>query len=227
MLSLLSLSCGLAVRAAEPPPADLKPDMMTHYDQVSRARDALVRGDLRAFRNQVADLAERLPLTGLPGEARPFEPTLVSALLRAQAADSIPEAAERLGEIAAACGACHKQMRVAFPISESAEPPQAEVMRRHAWAVDQLWQGLVGDSDEAMERGYMLLSETQLYAPGSEHSDPMVLELQLRVHDEAASMLREGQDRDARSASYGRMLGTCSQCHALTGGGPGEGQKDL
>ncbi len=226
MLLLLSLSCWSPVDASEPA-SELKPEMMTHYDQVARARDALVRGDLQAYRNNVASLAERLPLDTLPEEARPFEPTLVSALLRAQAADSIPQAAERLGSVAAACGGCHKQMRVELPVSESAEPPQDQVMRRHAWAVDQLWQGVIGNSDAAMERGYMLLSETPLYTDVTEQPDPMVLELQLRVHDEAASMLRKEADRDARAAAYGRMLGTCSQCHALTGGGPSKGQKEL
>lgn len=226
MLLLLSLSCGGPVDAAEPSAA-LKPDMLTHYDQVANARDALVRGDLQAFRNHIGDLAERVPLKQLPEEARPFEPVLVSALLRAQAADSVPQAAERLAEVAGACGSCHKQMRVELPVAESTEPGEEEVMKRHAWAIDQLWQGVIGNSDSSMERGYMMLSETPLYSDLSEQPDPMVLELQLRVHDEAASMLRKEADRDARAAAYGRMLGTCSQCHALTGGGPSKGQKEL
>jgi hypothetical protein len=90
-------------------------------------------------------------------------------------------------------------------------------MARHHWALDAMWQGLIGPSKEAWIIGAEALAEAPLIpevlAPGQ--SVPTEIgQLAARVHTLG------NEARDVSDASgipgqiYGELLTTCETCHA-------------
>jgi hypothetical protein len=96
-------------------------------------------------------------------------------------------------------------------------------MRRHQWAAERLWDGLVVPSDEAWKWGATSLSEAPLapeqLTPGKSPV-PKVGELAQAVHA-IARQATEVERVDVRADLYGDVLATCAECHQWLGGGPG------
>jgi len=98
-------------------------------------------------------------------------------------------------------------------------------MQRHQWAMDRLWEGLIGPSDAAWNRGTAMLSEEPLHAAdvsaGVTADEADALESIAReIHELGAAGARLTGLND-RSQVYGRILGLCADCHTRVGRGPG------
>jgi cytochrome c553 len=197
--------------------------MGEHHAEVQAARDAVIAGDLQAGKKALEGLKKRLPLAAVSGSAQaPLELAVTATV----GADDLDGFARGLGEVAAACGTCHRASGARPPGDAGSRPPiggdLASQMVLHRWAMVRLWDGLVAadegvmaDASTALAAAPMVPSGTPLDSPVS----PEATALEVRVHDLAARAVR-APDLRAKGRAVGEMLSTCHQCHLLTSGGP-------
>jgi cytochrome c553 len=142
-------------------------------------------------------------------------------------AQDLGSAAEAVSKIAESCGNCHlvTDINLAFGYDRKPREDLEDVvthMQRHQWAVDRMWEGLVGPSDSSWNRGTDMLIDAPL--PPSDVTTAMdnVAEINAiarRVHA-LGGIGTETITPDARSKLYAEVLGLCGSCHTLLGRGP-------
>lgn len=199
--------------------------MHEHLVRLTDVKTALLIGDLDEARGPARWLVEHEPPASIP----PMYQSFVFAM-RDHAADvliapDVEAAAKGMATIATDCAACHTAMAVNLRFGFDEEPPSwsdlQSHMQRHQWAVDRLWEGLIGPSDASWARGIRMLAEAPLkgtennWGEAQQEGDALAH----RVHDlgvEAAAALTP----EARSDVYGEIIATCAACHAETDGGP-------
>ena len=186
--------------------------MEWHYEDLGAARDAVVQGDLAAYHEAMQLLGERTPVPTLDlGQDE-----LVERIRQARKAETIPDAGQQIGHVVAACASCHSRQGVTPRVDERGDPPaDDQVMARHAWGVEAIFDGMVLGDVSAIERGALVLDFTPTVVMGGEADA-----LQDTLHDHASDVARVGATYDERGEAYGELLGTCASCHAHTGGGP-------
>ncbi len=148
-----------------------------------------------------------------------------AAAVRARAAElasarDVADACRREAKLAAACADCHVDAGV---LPEFAPPPHAPPdqptvrsrMVRHLWASDRMWEGMVGDSDEAWRAGLDVLAATPL--PFGNHGDERP-ELAQRLQQLARSAKQTSATDQLRDRAHwnGEILATCASCHAAS-----------
>lgn len=207
----------LAACAGRPDPEMASPThMYAHYEQVGEIRSAVVAGDIDATRGPARWLASH--------KGDQFQADAEPALekMRAEgrvilAQHEVTDIARSVGRMGAACGTCHQvthggpRVTVGNPPSASTAP--AEHMSRHAWAMDRLWDGLVGPSDGAWTAGAAALSGASLDF-GTGPVPPQADQLAEKVH-ELGRAARDARDETARAEVYGQLLQTCALCHSV------------
>ncbi len=196
--------------------------MDQHFEQVLQIRDAVIAGDLQQARAPAAWLAEH---GGPPISPTSWEPYRVELrrIAKGLSDGATPaEAAKRTAEMAAICGLCHRAAGVPLErdmpaLVEELNSGTVQLMKRHRWAVDRLWEGLVGPSDVAWAVGASVLADAALETSDVANDgpiDPRRFELVEKLHrlgDSAPRAKRPGE----RAALLGELLGTCSGCHRL------------
>ncbi len=196
--------------------------MEGHYTSAILAHDALIQGDLDAFRARLADLDTHELPPNSPDLWKPFDAQLHAAARRAGKATDLTTAANALASVALACGTCHQNIVVGPvypvpPLNEQAQPLKAE-MRDHQWATLMLWDGVTGPSAYAWDRGSRELAKARFFGDGrsvDEADDSLVQrEAALRGLGEEAQATTA---LPARAMLYGRMLATCGGCHRAVG----------
>ena len=181
------------------PPSIAKSEMVRfhmnrHFDDLRAVEHFLVAGKLAeakalTFLLMQADLAPGMQQWNVDSER-------VSAAARGlMSARTIEQACRGEARIASACMDCHRHTQnvhifAAPPGVPSSEPTIAARMERHQWAVDRLWEGIVGAED-----GSPLASHLQDVA-------------QHAFDAEATTAIRD------RATAYGDILVTCSACHS-------------
>ena len=96
-------------------------------------------------------------------------------------------------------------------------------MRRHLWAVNRMWEGLIAPSDSAWKGGSEVLAAVRVKASDitrAPSEEPQVSYLIQRLREIGAAG-SETTSRETRSELYGELLSLCADCHSWTGGGPG------
>ena len=200
--------------------------MKQHDQQGLAIRDAIVRGDLAAAKDEATVLLFMNP-EGSPRDAwTQHLSTMNAAAAWLGSAPSLEAAAQALGPLAKTCGDCHSDLKRPFqPLTAPAE--QAAGVRpkmvRHEWAASRMWDGLVVPSDDAWMAGARVLSEeplsSELLTPGKSPV-PRVGALEQSVHD-LGRQAETTRSADGRAQLYGEIAQTCSECHRWLGGGPG------
>ena len=202
-----------------------KLDMLSRHARAIEARDALVKGDLRAARSAMADLASG-QLDGLPPGLRASAEKVGRAAREASQAPTLEVAAQALGRVAAACADCHTAAGKApeYPRAYQPDdfPDPVSHMWRHQWAADRMWEGLSGPWEVAWQAGAAQLKEPAL-KPATfgvvETEWTRYGKLAERVHALGDSATK-ANDPSARAATFGRLLATCGTCHSALGKGP-------
>jgi cytochrome c553 len=235
--SLLVLGCGRAEPEPAPAPtsgaetpsrttpargesADIRDYMASHFVIALFAHDRLVEGDLAAIREPLTEFAAYRYDDVAPGSWLPWLARIQEAARIASQAREIEPAATAIAAIARDCGGCHEAhgKGPARPqaVSQPAEPKSETVpdrMRRHAWAIDEMWEGLVFPSDAAWQAGAdAMASGTADFAPG-ESSDETFAALLAELRTLGAQA-REASSAAARAESYAALLTRCAACHA-------------
>ena len=200
------------------PPSIAKSEMVRfhmnrHFDDLRAVEHFLVAGKLAeakalTFLLMQADLAPGMQQWNVDSER-------VSAAARGlMSARTIEQACRGEARIASACMDCHRHTQnvhifAAPPGVPSSEPTIAARMERHQWAVDRLWEGIVGAEDGSWHMGLEVLATTPMpfatNAPLASHLQDVA---QHAFDAEATTAIRD------RATAYGDILVTCSACHS-------------
>lgn len=199
------------------------PAMHRNLSRTVDIQTGVILGDLEQAQAAAEWLLSRQDQSSFPPNAKAFEDGMVEHASAISSAADIRTAAVHTGRLAATCGSCHQATGggPSFVVGTEARAgdSQESLMIRHLWAVDRMWEGLVGPSEEAWRAGARALAETQpilakeLRASGSiQRLEGLLGEVNLLAHEALeVSGLAE------RADVYGRMLATCYRCHAPTG----------
>ena len=227
LAGVLVCACLATWLATESPAQEpgLAAHMQEHLRRITQIRTEVIRGDLDGLRRPATWLAEHEPS---PEASILYVPFILSMQEHASAilgAANVREAAADVSAIATDCANCHIASEVTVDFDNADEPPawsdMTSHMQRHQWAIDRLWEGLIGPSDVSWSRGIRMLAEAPLHGTEAawDGADADGDAMARRVHElgrEAATALLP----HARAAIHGEMLGVCADCHTQTGGGP-------
>jgi len=228
-LCLLAFA-GCAIADASPatlPPDDAPPSrpagttrlrMRDHFDGLREIERSLVRGDLDHARERATRIAFDRADRELPSWA-PYIARMQAAASTLSQAMTVGDGCRAAAQLAAECAACHAASG-AMPEPTLAPLPRdgatlAERMARHQWAVDRLWEGVIGASDTAWRQGLAVLAASPLPA-ATISTDP---ERQGAIKKNARSLQRQARYAQtvtapaARARVYAQLLMTCSGCH--------------
>jgi cytochrome c553 len=195
--------------------------MDEHFNRAAELRDAVVEARLDQAAEPARWLAGHAALPDLPDSWAPYLDSLRQAAARAADATDVPAAAVATAQVAEACGMCHSALG-AHPASniEGALPEGGDAaahMRRHVWAAERLWEGMIVPSDKLWQSGAEVLTEVPL-VPEEITADPsirpQVQELETRVHELGAAAMKAGTP-EKKTEIYGELLGTCGHCHGM------------
>ena len=205
--------------------SDLGLHMREHLQQITRIQTAVIRGDLDRLRRPATWLQQHEPAPEASILYVPFILSMRGYASEILEAEDIRTAAADVSAIATACANCHIASEVNLNFGSAAEPAGGpdlgSHMQRHQWAIDRLWEGLIGPSDASWSRGIRMLAEAPLHGTEARWDDTVADgdAMARRVHQlgrEAATALLPHD----RAAIYGEMLSVCADCHTRTDGGP-------
>jgi cytochrome c553 len=212
----------LALAAAASAHADASDDRARHVRYHMR-RDL---DDLRTIERLLVDgkLAEAQSLTYFFTKPKapahrdvPENRDIVLAASSLASARSVDEALRHEVRIAAACAACHQRERVVPAFRAPANPPEhrptlSSQMAWHQWAVDRMWEAIVGPSDEHWRVALDGIATMRIPS----HVRPSPVHLGARLQRQARDAL--GHDPPLtlaqRTEVFGDLLVTCARCHA-------------
>ncbi len=183
--------------------------MRQRIDDVRTIERMLVAGQLEEAR-ALAFMLTR-PIVGAPQSASSRDLAFAAGALAN--ARTIDEALHAEVRVAIACARCHASSNTmpVFRTPTNAPPDQPTMeaqMARHQWAVDRLWESLIGASDEHWRAGLYVMATGHI--PGTENP-----ELAKRLQQLARAALdMPDTTLDARGARYAELLVTCAGCHA-------------
>lgn len=205
-------------QAAPVPPEDpaLAESMHERFAWASAIQEMTIRGDVAEARSLAQEFAARLPAPGepAPAEWQPHLDALRGELEGLGHADDLRDAGASVARLGLLCGRCHADVGAHLDLPQLPAPRQGgsvqDAMHDHQWAVDRMWEGLIGPADERWIQG-----TTRFVAiPGCEATgdgDGQAL------CKHAQSLARRGmvtRSPEGRATIYGRLLATCAGCHA-------------
>lgn len=203
--------------------------MHEHRTRITTIRSFIIKGNLDGVREPASWLAEHETVSGLPAHFESYVEMMRSYAREIVVAPDLKSAAMSVSSMARTCGNCHLVNHVDLKVAYDPVPADGAStishMKRHQWAMERLWEGLISPSDTAWWRGADMLVGVPLRAAevtneATEVGNSAALdELARRVH------MLGGQGTitrtpDARSALYGELLGLCADCHTRLGRGP-------
>jgi len=190
------------------------PEMHVDFSKTVDIQTAIIQGDLDRAREAASWLAGQHPVGPTPPDSSTHRPDLGKSAALIARAEDLSTAAAETGRIGAACGTCHVATGGGPRFDLQSSPPggnsQGATMVRHLWAVDRMWEGLVGPSDGAWSAGSRALSASLSLASGTVRGPEELLREVGSLAEEAA----EAEGQPARADVYGRLIATCSRCHA-------------
>ena len=236
LVSVLCLALGVALpqwlaaqEAVSEEESAAAEHMHDHLTYITTIKAFIIMGRLEGTRQPANWLATHETLADLPTHYAPFVEFMRSSARQVEQAEDLETAAAAVSLMAQNCGNCHiaSHMDIEFGFDElPAQWSDSEThMQRHQWAMDRLWEGLIGPSDAAWSRGTSMLAEEPLHAAQvsanvTDSEAEMLEEIAREVHDLGAAGVGLTSLND-RSQVYGRILGLCADCHTRVGRGPG------
>lgn len=212
VLSFASISC-----ATSPPPVQL--DMREHFSRARGVHTAVVHGDLALARESGRLLAEPRPDHGLPEGSGLYVAAMRTAARSVATARTLEEAAAGAAAIAESCAGCHRTYGAGPAIEIAFQPAAGESfgahMARHRWALDRLWEGIVGPSDASWAAGVEILDQRPLdLGELADRGGSTAIALGRRLH-ELASSGDAAANTGERARLFTEILRTCVECHEM------------
>jgi len=194
--------------------------MEAHYNAAILSHDALIRGDLKTLRNQLARIRKQELPTAAPQSWKPHHTRLRETASGAASVASLDNAASVMGAVAEACGACHAAVGVDkiyfWPAPPDKDNKLKTAMRTHQWATERLWEGVTGPLDEAWNRGAAALAEARVFSQKRDSVTSSLLEREAALQEEGR-MAKGATELHKRAIIYGHLLTTCAECHEEAG----------
>ena len=167
---LLLATSMLAACAGGPDPDTAAPShMFAHFMQVGVIQSAVVSGDVGATRRPARWLASH-PAEQFPAAAEPALEQMRAEARIMLAQDELTDIARSLARMGTACGNCHRITDGGPHLRIEEAPPLTSApeghMNRHVWAVDRLWEGIIGPSDAAWAAGSLGAGRRAPHASG-------------------------------------------------------------
>ena len=205
-----------------PPPTYGQRRMHDRYDAVEAIREAIVHGDLDVARAIARGLDRPVEMAHLTVSARGLRdivPGRANVLARAESSRDVARA---FAELIRGCGQCHSAASVAWEFDDPGVPEGEELpghMRRHAWGVARMWEGLILADAERFDRGARALEESPLTGeeplPAEEENPPGLSTIEAQIHERArAARSASDYGMEERAAIYADVLDGCATCHA-------------
>jgi len=191
-------------------PAMVRFHMERHFDDLRTIERLLVAGKLDEA-TTLAHLLTRSASDPALAVWKDEAERVAVAASTVEHASTLDQALRREPTIAAACAACHERTHAQPTFTTHPPPPDrptAEArMARHQWAVDRLWEGVIGADDLRWNAGLEILATTPL----PEMHPKEAAHLQQLAQ---AALTKPSPTSGDRAAAYGDMLATCAACHA-------------
>jgi cytochrome c553 len=232
LTAALLLAAGPVPAAAQAASEDATTSVSEHMHEqltlISTIKSLIIAGKLEQLREPATLLADHETVAGLPDNFGPFLARLRTYARHVIEADDLVFAAKSVSKMAQTCGACHAANDVMLEFGYD-RPPRLDVedivthMQRHQWAVDRLWEGLIGPSAKAWNRGADMLIDVPLDVDVVTTTTALyreISEIMRRIHS-LGRLGTETSTPDERGDLYGEVLGLCASCHVLLGRGPG------
>lgn len=219
---------------AQSPDADDGVDIATHMHEhltrITEIKTQIISGNLPGVHEPAIWLAEHESATGLPENFEPYVEQMRNHARQVVEAADLDTAAVAVSNMARTCGNCHLVNGIRIAFSYDRTPPDwsdtRTHMRRHLWAADRLWEGLIGPSDRAWGRGTDMLVDVPLSpinvmdGTTGTFDAAAIDEIARRVHV-LGGQGTNTRTPDARAALYADLLGLCARCHSMLESGPG------
>jgi cytochrome c556 len=231
VLTLAFFALGPSPTLAQPESAEQQSMVAAQmYEQLSRMstiKSAIVAGRLEDVREPATWLIEHKTVAGFPAEFESYVAQMRSYARQVIEAQDLGSAAGSVSKIAESCGNCHlaTDINLAFGYDRKPREDLEDVvthMQRHQWAADRMWEGLIGPSDSAWNRGTDMLIDAPLPPSDVTTATDNIVEINdiaRRIHA-LGGIGTETTTADARSELYAEVLGLCGSCHTLLGRGP-------
>jgi cytochrome c553 len=193
--------------------------MHQHFANISALKDAIIAGDLGASRD-----AATQTISGFSGEQpEGWEPHIQSIVKQAEnigSIDALTEIAAHASAMASTCGQCHNALGIDI-VDETTPQPEAtgdgfeDFMQGHRWAAGRMWDGLIGPSDAAWEKGAKVLVDTALSLEdvGSRLTVTSDIKSIVDSFNESRAKAAGASEGQARQEVYANFLGACASCH--------------
>jgi cytochrome c553 len=211
LILLVSVAACSQARGDDPPDTGrFKHHMREHSSDVRTIEHMLVHGKLA----EAKALAFLLTMPSSVPQT-PERRELVLAAGALTIARTLEDAMFAQAGIANACARCHASAE-RLPVftapshAPSDRPTVVAQMARHRWAVDRLWEGMIGASDEHWRAGLYVFATSPLPSTLQAERD---VALQLRALARDALERKPALSLDERTALYGEILITCARCH--------------
>ncbi len=230
LLPLLAASVAMtgAKKKTEPQPAaPVSPCPRAAWTPaLADARNALLKNDADGVRAFLLWVSGRSDLPALAARTKELaqDPRLQPG--QGEPGDLFDLGAEALGDAGLACGACHATSPGPRYEGTVTPPPILEDlavhMTRHVWALDRLWEGIIGPSDPRWVAGVGALHDHPIDAErlhGREGGESPSDYMDWWIHQPGPSAGLQAQGAD-RARFYSRMVTACAACHAGTEGAP-------
>ncbi len=196
--------------------------MHVFFEETMRARDAVIRGDIKSAAMSLEKLATvEFDKSAMPPLWEPeFEQWRALARIGGRS-QRLEEIATSVGQLGAQCGHCHKALGAGPHYDPSSWVEDAEDLQAHmfllTWASDRMWEGLTEPRDQSWRVG----AETLLEAPIKMEKLMQALGASKtsRVRNYPKELKRAGQnalvqqDAEARADGFAQILLTCASCH--------------
>lgn len=213
---------GAAVKAP-PPPTPTQLLMRAHFEKAIEARSALIADDMDAARTAMAWLAGNdAGQEGLPEALRPHLAGMREKAGTFAAATTFSQAGEAFAGMLTHCGDCHAEAHTGPRFPDTAAPQGTELrdrMRKHAWAADRMWEGLILRDQARYDDAARSLADVVVRAeelPANTNDPARVQAVADNVRALAAAGLAS-TDWPSRAQTYGKFLATCATCHRMMG----------
>lgn len=234
--SLLLISCGKAEpkpsvvsepSVAEPParpaPIDggLQEHMQGHFESIRAIERAIVFGEVETANREAAKLASHQDAQEIANYSEELNAVRETAETLANE-KRLEALAVGAATLASQCGSCHliTNSITSFEWIEApsgGETNTQQQMQRHRWAMDRLWEGLVGPSEHSWNAGASALAADptpaeMLSLQGISAEDASA---KLALLQSLATKAQGLETPSDRANVYGELLTTCSGCHSL------------
>ncbi len=199
------------------PPAGSSLDrvMRAHFHDALLIRQAAIAGTPEQAATPAKVLALIENLDDLPPGWRDFVERMQQDARRIADTTNAAQVATAAADLAVACGLCHQKFggpRVSNELAPAEATTIDARMKRHLWASERLWEGLVVPSSDAWSVGAKALSNSpfpeEVLTKGGPQARSAASALAKLI-----AMTPTRRAIEERASLYAELLVTCGTCH--------------